>query len=69
MLKNIGRKFIQGAKAEIEENPPQILNFDRLLDIAEAGLALVGLGILIFGGGSHARKATTVITNNYYYYK
>lgn len=69
MLAKFGRKFIQGAKAEIQENPPVIFSPDRILDLAEAGIALLGLGLLLFGLGRGERKATTVITNNYYYYK
>lgn len=68
MLKRFGRKFIQGAKAELEENPPEILDTDRLMDAVKAGIALLGLGLLIFSERP-PKQPTTVITNNYYYYK
>ena len=65
MLKRIGRKFVQGAKAEIEENPPMIFDPERMLDLAEA---VIGLGILAISIFARARspKATTIVINNYY---
>lgn len=67
MLKKFGRKFIQGAKAEIEENPPVIFDPERLLQLAETAIALAGLGILLLSG--RPKKAATTVINNYYFYK
>ena len=38
----IGRNLVKGATAEIDENPPKILDVDRILDIAEI---VIGIGL------------------------
>ena len=72
MFKRIGRKFIQGAKEEIEENP-EIFNPQELLKLAEAGMCLVFLGLLMFSSSrcsQTAKKSSmTIMTINNYYYK
>ena len=65
MLARIGRRLVQGAKAEIQENPPEIFNPDRILDIAETTISLLALALMIFGG-SRSRKSATTIVNNIY---
>lgn len=66
MFTKIGRKLIQGAKAEIEENPPEILDQNRWADLLETGLTLGILSLMIFGSlrGS-AKQPITVVVNNY----
>lgn len=59
-LESIGKKFIQGAKAEILE-PTTGIDWEKVI---EAGCALLELGIFAFamlGGG----RSSTVIVNNY----
>ena len=66
MFEKFGKKFIQGAKAEILEPTTPGINWEKVI---EAGCALLELGIFAFamlGGrdckGSYGR---TVIVNNY----
>lgn len=64
MFRRFGQKFIQGAKAEIEENGP---NLDGILH----GAAILFEGLLFaaiaFGGGKSQKNAapSSVIVNNY----
>lgn len=70
MVTKIGRKLVQGAKAEIEENPPAILNPDRIPDLVEAAISLVSLALIIFGAlktkGVTTSTGTTTVINNIY---
>ena len=64
MFAKIGRKLIQGAKAEIQENPESLLNQDRWLDIAENVLTLGLLAVMILGNSRGCRQPVTVVVNN-----
>ena len=66
MLTRIGRKLVKGATAEIQENPPDILNQDRWMDLLETGLTMSFLLITICGvfRGS-SKQPVTVVVNNY----
>lgn len=66
MLTRIGRKLIRGATAEIEENPPAILDQNRWADLLETGLTLGLLALMICGSlrGS-SKQPVTVVVNNY----
>lgn len=66
MLEKLGKKFIQGAKAEIISPEKPSLDWEKVI---EAGCALLELGIFAFAmlsgkecEGSYGR---TVIVNNY----
>lgn len=56
---------MQGAKAELNENPPELFNPDRILDIVTVALGIAALTFTVLGI-SRPSKGTTVI-NNYYY--
>lgn len=66
MLAKIGRKLVKGATAEIQENPPAILDQDRWASLLETGLILGTLALVIFGScrGS-SKQPVTVVVNNY----
>ena len=64
MFAKIGRKLVQGAKAEIEESPPVIFDQDRIFDLLEAVVAFGTLAIVLFGGGK-SKQPVTVVVNNY----
>ena len=66
MLTRIGRKIIRGATAEIQENPPDILNQDRWADLLDTGMTLGLLAMMIFGSLRGSNKTpVTVVVNNY----
>ena len=68
MLARIGRKFIQGAKAELQENPPEletILDTGKTMDLVETLLSLGILALTIFGMNKAPKTPVTVIVNNY----
>ena len=69
MISRLGRKLVAGAKAEIQENPPEIKLFDteRVIELVEAGIALIGIGLLAFSGirGSSMKQPMTIINNVY----
>ena len=65
MFAKIGRKLIQGAKAEIEESPPTILDQDRWMNLLEMGLTLGLLAVTILGSLRSNKQPVTVIVNNY----
>lgn len=61
MFEKLGRKFIQGAKAEIVSPEKPSLDWEKVI---EAGCALLELGIFAFAMLSGGRSST-VIVNNY----
>lgn len=61
MFEKFGKKFIQGAKAEILEPTTPGIDWKKVL---EAGCALLELGIFAFAMLSGGRSST-VIVNNY----
>lgn len=65
MFAKIGRKLIQGATAEIEENPPILLDQNRWMDILETGLTLGILALTILGSFRGRQQPVTVVVNNY----
>ena len=65
MFAKIGRNLMRGAKAEIEENPPIMLDQDRWMDILETGLTLGVLALTILGFRRSNKQPVTVIVNNY----
>lgn len=69
MISRLGRKLVAGAKAEIQENPPEIKLFDtdRVAELVEAGIALIGFALLVFSGvrGNSTKQPMTVVTNIY----
>ena len=67
MLRRIGRRIVQGAKAEIQENPPEILEEmrDRWTDLLEMGLMVGLMTMIFFGNRRGSTKPVTVIVNNY----
>lgn len=66
MLMRIGRKLVKGATAEMNENPPEILNQERWANLLETGLTLGILALTILGGFKGAGKQpVTVVVNNY----
>lgn len=65
MFQRIGKKLIQGAKAEIEEKPIHILDTERLIELAEIAIPAV---LLLFGlirGMKKEPEQTTIVINNY----
>ena len=65
MLRGVGKKLVQGAKAEIQENPIHILDTERIIQWAEMAIPMV---ILVFGLFRSCRKnpePTTIVINNY----
>ena len=66
MLARIGRKLVQGATAEIQENPPEMLNPNRWSDLLETGVMIATLLLMISGNlRASTNKPVTVIVNNY----
>ena len=66
MITKIGRKLVQGAKAEIQEGPKvEIFDTDKILDLIEAVAVLGGIALLIFGGCRSLKKPVTVVNNIY----
>lgn len=70
MLKRIGRKLVQGAKAEVEADP-DLMCPGKILELAEAGLSLLLLGLMIFASSRSSTRAAKLpasitIINNYY---
>lgn len=68
MLEKFGRKFVQGAKAEIMEPEKPTINWEKVI---EAGCALLEFGVFAFAMLSGCRNSNqdlyehTVIVNNY----
>lgn len=64
MFAKIGRKLIQGAKAEIQESPTSLLNQDKWLELAENIITLGLLALTILGSNRGCRQPVTVVVNN-----
>ena len=65
LFKRFGKMFIQGAKAELEANGPDL---DGLLKAAGILLEGLALSLILFGSGHSGKKTavpSTVIVNNY----
>lgn len=68
MFEKIGKKLVQGAKAEIQEKPVSILDTDKFLEWAEVA---IGIGLLAIGFLKFLKKPetpaqpTTIVINNY----
>ena len=70
MFRKIGRKLVQGAEAEVESDP-DLMCPGKLLELAEAGLSLLLLGLTIFASSRSTTRAgripaSVTIINNYY---
>ena len=65
MVARIGKKLIQGAKAELEKDPPKLFDTENVSELIE-GILTVGLiGMVIFGLSKRNKAPVTVIVNNY----
>lgn len=53
MFRNLGRKLVQGAKAEIQEKPVQIFDQEAIEGLGEL---LLGVGILAIAACTLLRK-------------
>lgn len=53
MFRNLGRKLVQGAKAEIQEKPVQIFDQEAIEGLGEL---LLGVGILAIAACALLRK-------------
>ena len=65
MFEKIGKKLVQGAKAEIKEEPIHILDTEKLIEWAEI---VIPVGLLVLGlirGLRRAPEPTTIVINNY----
>ena len=65
MISKIGRKLVQGAKAEIQENPPEIPGTEKIIDLVETGIVLLSLTLMILGGLRSSKAPTTIVNNIY----
>ena len=65
MIQKIGKKLIQGAKAEIAEKPIHILDTERLIEWAEIMIPLGLLALSLIRGMKKAPEPTTIVINNY----
>lgn len=65
MFQRIGKKLIQGAKAEIQEKPIHILDTERLIDWAEMAIPVVVLLLGLFRSAKKPQEPTTIVINNY----
>lgn len=65
MMAKLGRKLMQGASAELSENPPAILDSDRILDIAEKLLTLGLLALTVCWSMKSGKTPTTIVNNIY----
>ena len=65
MFQKIGKKLVQGAKAEIQEKPIHILDTERLIEWAELMIPIVIFGLTLIGGLRKPLEPTTIIINNY----
>lgn len=66
MVAKIGKKLIQGAKEELQKDPPKLFDTENVSELIE-GILTVGLiGMVIFGLSRRSKPApVTVIVNNY----
>lgn len=65
MFQRIGKKLIQGAKAEIKEKPIHILDTERLIEWAEIAIPVVVLLLGLFRSAKKPQEPTTIVINNY----
>jgi hypothetical protein len=65
MFERIGKKFIQGAKAEIQEEPIHILDTEKLIEWAEIVIPIGLLALSLIRGLRRAPEPTTIVINNY----
>ena len=65
MFKKIGKKLVQGAKAELDENPPEILNPNSLMETVTVIFGMGALIMMLFSR-SRASKPMNIVINNYY---
>lgn len=65
MLQRIGKKLIQGAKAEIEEKPIRLLDTEKLIEWAEVFIPIGILAFSLIRGLRSNPEPTTIVINNY----
>lgn len=65
MVAKIGKKLIQGAKEELQKDPPKLIDTTNMTDLIEGFLTLGLLTVMIFGVTKHPKQPVTVIVNNY----
>ena len=65
MFERIGKKFVQGAKAEIKEEPIHILDTEKLIEWAEIVIPIGLLALGLIRGLRRAPEPTTIVINNY----
>ena len=63
MFAKIGRKLAQGAKEEIQENPPVILEPDTIASCFKAVVGLAIFAMALFGGRKVPKQASTTVIN------
>lgn len=65
MFQRIGQKLVKGAKAEIEKEPIQLLDTDKLIEWAEVIIPIGILALSLIRGLRKAPEPTTIVINNY----
>ena len=65
MFERIGKKLVQGAKAEIKEEPIRILDTERLIEWAEIVIPIGLLALSLIRGLRKAPEPTPIVINNY----
>lgn len=65
MFRRIGAKLISGAKAEIEKEPIQLLDTEKLIEWAELMIPIGILALSLIRGLRKAPEPTTIVINNY----
>lgn len=64
MVAKIGKRLVQGAKAELEKDPPKLFDTENISELMEAVLT-VGLAGMVLFALSRRSKTPVVIVNNY----
>lgn len=64
MVAKIGKRLVQGAKAELEKDPPKLFDTENISELMEAVLT-VGLAGMVLFALSRRSKTSVVIVNNY----
>ena len=65
MVAKIGRKFIQGAKEELQKDPPVIFNTENVSDLLQTAILFGIVAMTGFALLKGNKKPVTVIVNNY----
>lgn len=65
MIRKLGQKLVQGAKAEIEKEPIQLVNTEKILQWLEIAIPIGILGLSLIGSLKRNPEPTTIVINNY----